>query len=90
MPVSVIIADLALGAFVGVHLHSCIVLHGYFSLGKTSGPTTKTAGSEALPEVVPFKVRSRRISQEVQVGFENIYCSGKYEHESMSVSSRYK
>ena len=42
-----IIADLALRAFVGVHLHSCIALHGYFSLGKTSGPTTKATGSEA-------------------------------------------
>ena len=42
-------ADLALHAFAGVHLHSCIVLYGYFSLGKTSGPVTKAAGSEALP-----------------------------------------
>ena len=31
-PVSGIIADLAVCAFVGVHLHTCIVLHGYFSL----------------------------------------------------------
>ena len=71
---SAIIADLALRAFVGVHLHSCIVLHGYLSLGKTSGQTTKVAGSEALPPVVPFKVRGRCISQEVQVGFEQIHC----------------
>ena len=70
---SAIIADLALHAFVVVHLHSCIVLHGYFSLGKTSGPTTKAVGSEALPQVVPFKVRSRCISQEVQVDFEQIH-----------------
>ena len=47
-PVSAIITDLALHAFVGIHLHTCIVLHGYFSLGKISGPTTKPAGSELL------------------------------------------
>ena len=29
---------MALYAFVGVHLCTCKVLHGYFSLGKTSGP----------------------------------------------------
>ncbi len=33
---------------VGVHLRTCIVLHGYFPLGKTSGPTTKATGSEDL------------------------------------------
>ena len=48
VPVSAIIADLALHTFVGIHLHTCIVLHGYFSLGKTSGPTKKAAGSEVL------------------------------------------
>ena len=47
-PVSVIIADLTLRAFVGIHLHTYIVLHGYFSLSKTRGPTTKAAGSEVL------------------------------------------
>ena len=47
-PVSGIIADLAVHAFVGVHLRTCIVLHGYFSLSKTSGPTKKAAGSEVL------------------------------------------
>ena len=47
-PVSVIMADLTLRAFVGVYLHTCIVLHGYFSLSKTSGPTMKAAGSEIL------------------------------------------
>ena len=31
-----------------IHLHTCIVLHGYFSLTKTSEPTTKAAGSEVL------------------------------------------
>ena len=71
---SAIIADLALRAFVGVHLHSCIALHGYFSPGKTSGPTTKAADSEALPQAVPFRVRGRCISQEIQVGFEQIHC----------------
>ena len=30
-------------ALVGVHLHTFKVLHGYFSLGKTSGPTTRAA-----------------------------------------------
>ena len=34
--------------FVGIHLPTCIVLHGYLSLGKTSGPTMKAAGSEVL------------------------------------------
>ena len=42
-------ADLTFHALVSVHLCTFIVLHGYFSLGKTSGPTTKTAGSEVLP-----------------------------------------
>ena len=46
--VNAIIADLILCAFVGIHLHTCIELHEYFSLGKTTGPTTKAAGSEAL------------------------------------------
>ena len=41
-------ADLALHAFVGIHLHTCIILHGYFSLGKTSGQTKKATGSEVL------------------------------------------
>ena len=66
------------------------VLHGYFSPGKTSGPTMKAAGSEALPQVVPFKVRSSCISQEVQVGFKQIHYSWKCEHESMSISSNDK
>ena len=43
---SAIIADLTLHAFAGVHLHTHIVLHGYFCLGKTSEP--KAAGSEVL------------------------------------------
>ena len=73
MPVSAIIADLALRVFVGIHLRTCIVLHGYFCLGKTSGPTTKAVGSEVLAQVVPFKIRSRCNSQEVQVDFEQIH-----------------
>ena len=32
-------ADLTLRALVGIHIRTFIVLHGYFSLGKTSGPT---------------------------------------------------
>ena len=47
-PVSAIIADVTLCAFVGVHLRTCVV-HGYFSLGKTSEPTTKGPGYEVLP-----------------------------------------
>ena len=47
-PVSAIIADLTLRAFASVHLCTCIVLHGYFSPGKTSGPTMKAANSEVL------------------------------------------
>ena len=35
-------------AFVSVHLCTFIVFHGYLSLGKTSGPTAKAAGSEVL------------------------------------------
>ena len=31
---------------IGVQLCTFIVLHGYFSLGKTSGPTIKAAGSD--------------------------------------------
>ena len=49
LPVHAIIADLILHAFVSVHVRACIVLHGYFALGKTNGPTTKAAGSEVLP-----------------------------------------
>ena len=52
-PVSAIIADLTLRAFVAVHLRTCIVLHGYFSLSKTSGPTKKAAaGSKVLSNTV--------------------------------------
>ena len=47
-----IIANLTLRALVGVHLHTFTVLHGYFSHDKTSGPTMKVAGSEALLYVV--------------------------------------
>ena len=54
-----------------------MLLHRYFSLGKTSGRTTKAAGN----------VRSPCISQEIQVGFEQIHCSWKCERKSMSVSS---
>ena len=39
---------LTLHAFVGVHLCTCIVLHGYLSLSKTSGQITKAAGSDIL------------------------------------------
>ena len=35
-------------AIVGVHLRTFKVLHGYFSLGKSSGRTTKAAGNEVL------------------------------------------
>ena len=45
---SAIIADLTLCAYFDVHLQTCIVLHGYFPLSMTSGPTTKGAGSEVL------------------------------------------
>ena len=48
LPVSAIIADFALSALTGVHLCSCIVLYGYFTLCKTSGPTAKAADSEIL------------------------------------------
>ena len=41
LPLSVIIGVLMLCAFVSVHLCTFIVFHGYLSLGKTSGPTTK-------------------------------------------------
>ena len=57
---------------VGVHLRTLKILHGYFSLGKTSGPTTKVAGSEVLLQMVLRKVRNRCISQENQVGHEKI------------------
>ena len=47
-PVSAIIADLTLCTFVGIHLRTCIGLHRYFSLVKTSGPKMKDFGSEVL------------------------------------------
>ena len=59
---------------------TCIVLHGYFSLGKTSGLTTKAAGSEVLLKVVLCNVRSQWLAS-------NRHCSWKCEHKSMSVSS---
>ena len=90
LPISAIIADLALHAFVGIHLRTFIVLHGYFSLGKTSGPTTKAAGSEVLLYMVLCNIRSRCISQEILVGFEQIHCWCKSKRKSMSVSSNYK
>ena len=46
--VSAIIADLALCAFVVIHLLTFIAWHEYFCLGKTSEPTTKAAGSKVL------------------------------------------
>ena len=51
-------ADVNFRAIVGVHLRTFKVLHGYFSVGKASGPTTKAAGSEVLLYVV-LQVRSR-------------------------------
>ena len=48
LPVSAIITDLTACAFVGFYVCTCIVLHGYFSLDKTRGPTTKAAGSDVL------------------------------------------
>ena len=47
-PVISIICRPDFRALVGVHLRTFIILHGYFSLGKTSGPTTKAAGSKVL------------------------------------------
>ena len=41
-------ADLALYGLVGVHICTCIVLHGYFSLGMSIGPTMKAADSSTL------------------------------------------
>ena len=49
-------ADLTLHALVCIHLVTFIVLHGYFSLVKTSGPATKSAGSEFL--LMCYYVRS--------------------------------
>ena len=42
-PVGPIICRLTFCALVGVHLHTFKALHGYFSLGKTRGPTTRSA-----------------------------------------------
>ena len=47
-PISAIIADLTLFAFVGVHHPTYTVLHGYFSLGKAREPKAKAAGSKVL------------------------------------------
>ena len=55
-----------------VHLRTFIVLHGYFCLSKTSGPTAKAAGSEFLLQVILCKVRSWCISQENLVGHKQI------------------
>ena len=66
----------ALCGLVGIHLHTYIVLHWYFSLGKTSGPTTKAADSEVLLKVVLMKVRSWCSSYENQVGDEQILYEG--------------
>ena len=42
-PVGPIICRLTFRALVGVHVLTFKVLHGYSSLGKTSGPTTRSA-----------------------------------------------
>ena len=42
------LVDLTFRAFVGVHFRTYIAFLGYFSLGKTSGPTAKAAVSETL------------------------------------------
>ena len=63
---------LTLRALVGVHLRIYIALHGYVSLGNTSGPTSKAAGSEILLLEVLCKIRSRCISCENRVGHEQI------------------
>ena len=60
-----------------IRLPTCIVLHGYYSLGKTSGLTTKTAGIEILSQVVLCNVRSWSICQDIEFGFKQIHCSWK-------------
>ena len=57
-------ADSIFRDLIGVYLHIYYLLEGFWSLGKTSGPTTKATGSKALLKVVFCKVRSRCISQE--------------------------
>ena len=65
-------AGLALHALVGLHLRIFIVFHGYYFLGKTSGPTMKAANSEVLLKVVLCKVWSWCISKDNRVEHEHI------------------
>ena len=57
-------------SFFGVDLHIYSTLHGQFSFGKSSGPTTKATGSEVLLQVVYYEFRSCYISQTNQAGCE--------------------
>ena len=51
-PVSAAIADSIFRDLIGVYLRTCNLMQGFWSVGKTSGPTTKASGSESLLEVV--------------------------------------
>ena len=56
--------------FFGIDLHAYSKLHGLFSFGKTSRPTAKGTGGEALLQVVYCEVKNWYISQANQVGYD--------------------
>ena len=73
LPVKAMIYRLDFPCFVGVLLPTFSTLLGQFSFGKTSGPTKKITGSDILPQMLSYRVRSSCISQENMV----CYMGGK-------------
>ena len=55
--------NLTLCAFARIYLCACIVLHGYFSIGKANGPSMKAAGSENLLCVVLYNANRQYIQR---------------------------
>ena len=71
-PVSACKCRLVFPCFVSIHLHKCGIAW-VVSLHKSSQPTTKATGCEIVLCVVSYLDRSRCISQERQVGFEQVF-----------------
>ena len=71
LPLKAIIADLTLHEFVSIHLRTYIVLHGYSSLIKTSGSTTKAAGIVVLLQVALCNVRSQWLASNIYIVCES-------------------
>ena len=74
-PVSAYKCKLDPSCLVGVHLRTCVVLHGYFLSVRPVDQLRRQLAHEDLLQVILCKARSRCISQGSQVGFEQIESS---------------